>query len=142
MSHRISRRQFGLGLAAGAAALGIPGIAAIEPFNRPGQPRLRLSLAAYSFRQYFKYASHEREQTAPSGKQIDLFDFIDYAASQGCDGAELTSYYFPGDVSEEFLLRIKRHAFLRGLELSGTAVGNTFTHPKGEKRDREIALVK
>lgn len=69
-------------------------------------------------------------------------EFIDWCADHGCDGAEVTSYYFPDPVSNEFLLDLRRHAFLRGVSLSGTAVGNTFTVPKGEKRDREIASVK
>jgi sugar phosphate isomerase/epimerase len=45
-------------------------------------------------------------------------------------------------VDREFLLRLKRHAFLRGVAISGTAVGNTFTLPRGEKRDQAIAGVK
>jgi sugar phosphate isomerase/epimerase len=45
-------------------------------------------------------------------------------------------------VDDDFLLRIKRHAFLRGVDISGTAVGNTFTQPSGQDRDREIASVK
>ena len=109
---------------------------------RPGEPRLRLSLAAYSFRDFFKDASHTRERPAPADKQIDLFQFIDYCAEHHCHAAELTSYYFPKDATRDFLLKIKRHAFLRGVELSGTSVGNTFTHPAGEKRDQEIAHTK
>jgi sugar phosphate isomerase/epimerase len=101
-----------------------------------------LGLAAYSFRQYFKQASHSRENPPPVEKQIDLFQFIDYCAAHGCQGAELTSYYFPSEISTEFLLQLKRHAFIRGMELSGTAVGNTFTFPKGELRDKQVALVK
>jgi sugar phosphate isomerase/epimerase len=40
------------------------------------------------------------------------------------------------------LVKLKRHAFLRGINISGTAVGNTFTFPQGEKRDAQIASVK
>jgi sugar phosphate isomerase/epimerase len=45
-------------------------------------------------------------------------------------------------VDDAYLLRIRRHAFLRGIPISGTAVGNTFTLPPGEKLDREINSVK
>ncbi|HTG44137.1 MAG TPA: sugar phosphate isomerase/epimerase family protein, partial [Verrucomicrobiae bacterium] len=117
-------------------------LSAIEPFQRSGPARLRLSLAAYSFRQYFKDSDHTREKAVPSEKMIDMFQFIDYCAEQGCQGAEVTSYYFPKNVSTEFLLKLKRHAFLKGVELSGTSVGNTFTHPAGEKRDKQIKLVR
>jgi len=48
-------------------------------------------------------------------------------------------------LSERFdgrLSRLKKHAFLRGIQLSGTAIGNTFTHPPGDRRDREIQHTK
>jgi sugar phosphate isomerase/epimerase len=145
MSQRISRRTFSLSAGAALAALALPSARlslAAEPFKRAGQPRLRLSLAAYSFREFFKDASHNRPKVPPADKQIDLFQFIDYCADHNCHGAELTSYYFPKEISPEFLLKIKRHAFLRGIELSGTSVGNTFTVPAGPKRDQEIAHTK
>ena len=107
----------------------------MEPFQRTGPGRLMLSLAAYSFRDYFnKGQGNER--------QMDLFRFIDFCADHGCVGAEVTSYYFPEDTDDDFLLRLRRHAFLRGVEISGTAVGNTFTVPEGEKRRQQLALVK
>jgi sugar phosphate isomerase/epimerase len=127
---------------AGTALLGVNRSSAIEPFNRTGAPSLALSLAAYSFRDYFKDANHKRETETDSAKRIDLFQFIDFCAEHGCQGTELTSYYFPANVDAGFLLKIKRHAFLRGVAISGTAVGNTFTEPPGSKRDQEIANVK
>jgi len=129
-------------LIAAGAALTPAASWAIEPFNRPGPPRLRLSLAAYSFREYFRDAPATRERKVDAAKKIDLFQFIDFCAAQGCEGAELTSYYFPQNTDNEFLLKIKRYASLRGVTISGTAVGNTFTHPEGKDREREIAGVK
>jgi sugar phosphate isomerase/epimerase len=119
-----------------------PPLIAVEPIKRAGAPRLLLSLAAYSFRDYFKDANGKRNGTAEPGKQLDLFGFIDYCAEHGCQGTELTSYYFPPDVNHDFLIKIKQRAFLRGIDISGTAVGNTFTVPSGAKRDQEIASVK
>lgn len=140
----ISRRHFiklsgGAGL--GALSTLHPAMAA-EAFKRIGQPRLQLSLAAYSFRQYFKDSSHSRETETDPARRIDLFDFIDYCADHGCAGAELTAYYFPKDVNADYLIRIKRHAFLRGVAISGTSVGNNFALPKGEPLDQQIADVK
>lgn len=146
MNHiALSRRQWiarGLQLSLTLAGLGAVArsSSAIEPFKRPGSPRFLLSLAAYSFRDFFKHG-RDRKSLA-SDQQIDMFDFVDYCADHGCDGAEVTSYYFPEDVTSDFLLKLKRHAFLRGVEISGTAVGNTFTLPKGPKRDQQIASVK
>ena len=142
MSQRLSRRHFAASTALALGAFVATPSSAVEPFKRPGGSRLRLSLAAYGFRQYFKDATHKRDNAAPADKQIDLFQFIDYCAEHNCDAAELTSYYFPKEITNEFLLKIKRHAFIRGVELSGTSVGNTFTPPPGEKRKQEIAHTK
>jgi sugar phosphate isomerase/epimerase len=146
MSTNFSRRTFidrcGRVTAAGMAlgALGKSSMWAVEPLKRKGSPRLLLSLAAYSFRDYFDQAKRKPNQA--ERKRIDLFDFVDYCADHRCQGTELTSYYFPESVGPEYLLKLKRHAFLRGVAVSGTAVGNTFTDPKGEKRNKEIALTK
>jgi len=117
-------------------------ISAVEPFQRAGNPRLLLSLAAYSFRDYFNDRNPSRTQTSDKERRIDLFQFIDFCADHGCEGTELTSYYFPQNPAAEFLLSLKRHAFLRGIAISGTAVGNTFTLDPGEKRNEQIAMVK
>lgn len=119
------------GAMAGASVLGTPRLAAVEPLQRPGRARFQLSLAAYSFRDSFN-------ATDPA-RRITLFDFVDFCADHGCTGTELTSYYFPKDLTDAFLLRLKRHVFLRGLAVSGTAVGNNFALPLGDARDREIA---
>ena len=62
-------------------------------------------------------------------------------ADQGCAGAELTSYFFPPEFDSDYLLKLKRHAYLRGVAISGTAVGNVFTHPEGPARRKEIESV-
>jgi sugar phosphate isomerase/epimerase len=141
----VSRRHFlktSTLTATGVGLLGMSPLSAIEPLKRAGAPRLRLSLAAYSFRDYLKDTTRQRDAETDAAKRIDLFRFIDFCADHGCDGTELTSYYFPPNVEREFLLRIKHHAFLRGIEISGTAVGNNFTLPAGGDRNGEITNVK
>jgi sugar phosphate isomerase/epimerase len=142
MPLNLSRRNFVKTGLLGLAAAPTFTTHAVEPFNRPGAARLRLSLAAYSFRQYFKDGERGQNKPIPADKQMDMLRFVDYCEEQGCDGAEVTSYYFPKDLTTEYLLKLKRHAFLRGIEISGTAVGNTFTPPAGDKRTREIESVK
>jgi len=127
----LSRRRF---LQLTAASCALPSITFAQEPKRPGPGRLSLSLAAYSFRDYFKASAGD--------KQLDMLKFIDYCAEQGCAGAELTSYYFPPDVTDDYLRQVRAHAAKRGVAISGTAVGNTFTLPKGEARDKEIASVK
>ncbi len=132
----LSRRRF-------LALTGLTALTAhaIEPFGRKGKPRLRLSLAAYSFREYFKDATHKQKLEGIE-RHLDITGFIDYCAEQGCEGAELTSYYFPKDVTHEQLRAIQRHAFLRGVSISGTSVGNNFARAKGPELDKEIADTK
>ena len=110
---------------------------AAEPFERAGAHNLRLSLAAYSFRTFFrdqKIGTRKVEKNA-----IDMPRFIDFCADHGCDGTELTSYFFKKPVTREYLVALRRRAFLRGLEISGTAVGNNFSLPKGDARAAQIA---
>lgn len=97
-----------------------------------------LALAAYSFRDSFGPA---KEGRAGGGRRIDMLQFLDYCAEHDC-AAEVTSYYFPADVDSAYLLELKRHAFLRGVQLSGTAVGNTFTVADSARREKEIRSVK
>ncbi|MGC4005832.1 MAG: sugar phosphate isomerase/epimerase family protein [Pirellulales bacterium] len=54
----------------------------------------------------------------------------------------MTSYYFPADVSDATLRETRAQCFRLGLDVSGTAIGNDFGHPPGDKRDAEIAKAK
>ena len=143
---RFSKRKFlkSVGGVSAVAGLGVavpvrlPGA---PPRQRKGKARLNLSLAAYSFRDYFNTATHAQKRPQ-GGKIIDMHGFIDYCADQELEGAELTSYYIDQKIDKAGLVALKRHAFLRGIAISGTAVGNEFTLPKGEKRDSQIIHVK
>jgi sugar phosphate isomerase/epimerase len=98
--------------------------------------RYRFSLAAYSYRSLLGGARGNPKPT------LTIEDFVTDCARAGFDGVELTSYYFPKDVTPEFLRAVKAHCFKLGMDITGTAVGNDFTVPKGEKRDAQIADVK
>jgi len=146
----LNRRQFlkfsaaaGLAVAAAPSALAAVPVAsaAANPFNRTGRPRLRLSLAAFSFRENFPVSRGQPNLKVPVGRATDMFRFIDYCAAHGCEGAELTSYFF-AEETDAYLVKLRRHAFLLGIAISGTAIGNNFSHPVGPKRDQEIALTK
>jgi sugar phosphate isomerase/epimerase len=135
MSHPADRRTFMLSALAGAAGaltINVPGASAIEPIARTAGSHFKFSLAAYSYRDLLKSKS----------PKLSLNDFIDDCAKFNLDGTELTSYYFPPNPTPEFLREIKSYTFRRGLDVSGTAVGNDFCHPPGKRRDQEIANVK
>lgn len=140
MSTAISRRRFfQASLTSMSVAALSPSARAIDAFVRAGAPRLRLSLAAYSFRDDLKAPKGSPEGTQP---KMTMTQFVDYCADHGCEGAELTSYYFPEPITDESLSKVRRHAHLRGITVSGSAVGNNFTHPAGPERDREVTSVK
>jgi sugar phosphate isomerase/epimerase len=119
-----------------------PQLSAVEPLQRTGASRFLLGLAAYSFREYFGADVQRPNKAPPKDRRMDMYSFIDYCAEQGCTGAELTSYFLPKDISGDALQKIRRHAFLRGVAISGTAIANNFALPKGAERDEQIASVK
>lgn len=131
---RRSALAAGLGIVSSTCLplVGTPAVWAIPPVERNGKPKFKFSLAAYSYRDLL------------SGKtpRLKLEDFIRDCAAMGLEGTELTSYYFPADADAAYLRRLKKLCFELGLDISGTAVGNDFGHPPGDKRDQQIALVK
>jgi sugar phosphate isomerase/epimerase len=127
-----TRRDFlRAGALAAAAGGAFPAASRAEAPRREG-PRYKLSVAAYSLRQFL-------DLKKPS---MTLEEFITKAAEWGVEGVELTEYYFKKPVTPDYVLRLKRHAIRMGLDITGTPVGNVFTHPPGEARDREISRVK
>jgi sugar phosphate isomerase/epimerase len=131
----MTRRGFlaktALAAAAGPLVLARPA-AAVGPIGRTRPSHFKLSLAAYSFRDFL---------SGPN-KSMDLFDFVNLAADLGLDAVEPTSYYFPEDVSADYLHRLKQHAFLLGLDISGTSVMNDFCLPPGPEADKELDHVR
>jgi sugar phosphate isomerase/epimerase len=130
----MNRRQFlRTSLGATVAVAGLTTFnrdaAAIRPIKRAGSPRFRLSMCAYSWRNTF------------TAHKMDMFQFVDYCADHGCDGAELTSYYFPKDLDNAWLAKLKHHMHMRRLSASGTSVGNDFTLPEDKLRE-QIGLTK
>jgi sugar phosphate isomerase/epimerase len=113
-----------------------------EPFIRPGKPRLRLALAAYSFRNQFSWMKGEPQLPEDPSRPMDMFKFIDFCADHNCEGAELTSYFFPVDADKAYFNELKYHAFVRGVSISGTAIGNDFSLAKGIKLDYQIEAAK
>ncbi len=143
---RTTRRDFlaGAALAATAGPLALTRTAAaIEPIGRTRPSHLKLSLAAYSYRDFLPTTRATRNSAANAGKpRMDLFDFVNLAADMALDAVELTSYYFPEDVTSDYLHRLQLHAFRLGLDVSGTSVGNDFCVPPGPERDKQMELVR
>jgi sugar phosphate isomerase/epimerase len=138
-----SRRDFvrnGLIAGVGAALLpnGQPAAAATPP-ARNGKSHLKLSLAAYSFNRVLPKNWSPADDGQP---KMTLDDFIRFCADLDLDGTELTSYYFPRDVTPAYLAHLKELTFRLGLDITGTAIGNNFCVPAGPKRDEQLQLTR
>lgn len=137
----MNRRHF-FTTSLGALAVSTSPLSAMEPLKRPGKPRLELGVAAYSFGKYFKYMRDKEQKAQPGHEPWSMLDFVDWCADHGVPGAEVTSYYFPPNVDAKFLLDLRHRAFIRGVQLTGTAIGNTWALPKGDKLNEQIAYTK
>jgi sugar phosphate isomerase/epimerase len=131
------RRQFLQVASAVTAASSLPAVAR-ESFQRSGNHRFQIGLAAYSLRNYFSFSRGKTQTPAADGKPLDMYRFIDYCVDHELGAAELTSYFFDPEIKDETFLDLKRYAFVRGIEISGTAIGNNFTVGSGPKLDDEI----
>lgn len=136
----VSRRQFLQSASVAAIAATSPALlSAADPIQRNGSSHLKLSLAGYSFSRYL-VTRGTPEQIA--GAKFTLEKFIDFCAEQNLDGCELTAYYFPKEISTDYLNSLKERTFRLGLDISGTAIGNDFCKPKGPEWDKQIADTK
>lgn len=131
----LSRRDWLAAAGGFAVTAGTPFPArAIDPIVRTGKPKLKLSLAAYSFRQWLDLKKKPKPDWT-------LHDFIDFAAAQEIDAVELTAYYF-AETTPEYLAGLKAKCTRLGLDVSGTAVGNNFCVTDPAKLKTEIDMVK
>src|SRR5689334_2188585 len=135
----LNRRHFLQSSSAAASAIALGAVAApaaaIGPIERNGTPKFKFSLAAYSYRDLLL----PKQGKEP---QLTLKDFVDDCAKFGLEGTELTSYYFPKQTTSDYLHGLRQQCFRLGLDVSGTAIGNEFGHPPGDKRNAEIAKTK
>jgi sugar phosphate isomerase/epimerase len=128
----LSRRQLLAASLVAPPALRSAFASAIDPVKRPSdKPDLKLSLAAYSYRQFL-------DLKKPT---MTLFDFIDLAAWGPLDAVELTSYYW-AETTDEYADQLKKRCRQHGLAISGVPVGNNFCLRDETKYKAEIQKVK
>jgi sugar phosphate isomerase/epimerase len=113
--------------------------AAVTPIKRGGGSHLKTSLNAYSFIDLLN--ANLKDPT----KGVNLFQVCDFCAEQNFDAVDVTSYFFPGypnAPTDEYIYKLKRHAFKLGLAISGTGVRNDFTAASKATRDEGVARLK
>lgn len=129
-----ARRSFLLGTAgfALAAAWRPLGALAAEPISRTGESFFKFSLAAYSYRSLL----------TGENPPLKVEDFIRDCAAYGLAGTELTSYYFPPEPTDDYLIGLKKLCFDLGLDVSGTAIRGDFGVQGEAALQKEIHYVK
>ncbi|OWK36758.1 sugar phosphate isomerase/epimerase family protein [Fimbriiglobus ruber] len=126
----ITRRTFLAGAAA-AAAVGAPrATTAADPVSPlPSAHRTRFAVSTYSFWQFKNSALRDVEKC------------IDMAAEMGFDGVELLLRQFAEEAADPgYLQRLKRRAFLNGLDLCGFSTHQGFVYPDKAERQKNIDL--
>lgn len=131
----MDRRRFLTSTAGAALTAGIARAADLDPRTIVRQPgvKLKLALNAYSF-----------DPLLRQGK-MNLIDVVDFCSRHGVDALDPTAYYFPGYPAvppDEYLYSLKRTAFINGVAISGTGVGNDFAVPEAAARDRDVQTIK
>ena len=127
------RRDFLLSTLAAGSLVGLGNHThAIDPIQRKGGVHLKLSIAAYSYRDHL---------TGKKKPNMTLEDFVDLSAELGLPAVELTSYYFK-ETSLSYMAKLKGRCSRLGLDVSGGAVGNKFTEPDPGKLKEEIKKTK
>jgi len=125
-----------------AAAAGLPistANAAFAPILRVGGSHLKTSLNAYSFLELLN------ANIKDASKGVDLFQVCDFCAKHNFDAVDVTGYFFPGYPNapkDDYIYRLKRHAFDLGLAISGTGVRNDFTAADKTVRAEGVQRIK
>jgi sugar phosphate isomerase/epimerase len=125
----ISRRSFfqrGLG-AAGAAAVSIPSQAADKPATPPDQ-RIPIGVSSYSYWHF-------------RGDRYPIESVIEDAARMGFDGVEILHRQM-AEESNAYLNKLKRLAFVNGLDLYMLSIHQDFVDPDPAKRQKDIEHTK
>ncbi len=116
-----------------ALGAGVVNSTAQTKVERAGGPKLKISCNLFSF-----------NSPLQSGA-MTLDAVLEFCAQLGFDAVDPTAYYFPAypkTPPDGYLYRIKRKAFLLGLDISGTGVRNDFTVPDASLRQADVDMVK
>ena len=112
----------------------------LKNFNTEGA-YVKVALNAYSFTKSLNDYVKGRVNANP----MTLFDLIDFCALHKIDALDATGYFFVGypDVpTDEYIYMVKKYAFRKGVDFSGTGITNNFANPDPEARKKDVQRVK
>ena len=117
-----TRRNFFKTAALGTAAAALPGTFAAESSASRAKPKL--AIATYSY-------WHFRDP------KVSIESVIEKAAALGVSGVDILHVQMEGD-SPEYLRKLKRSAFIHGLDLVCLSTHQDFVDPSAEERQKNI----
>jgi sugar phosphate isomerase/epimerase len=97
------------------------------PKSAGGSARIRPALCAYTYREQLE-----------SGK-MSYEDLVDVAVEHGLDGLDLTVYWLPKTGLDEYLLSLRRKAYLAGIEIPAIAIRTDLCKGEAQQQQREAA---
>jgi sugar phosphate isomerase/epimerase len=120
--------------------MGTVTIKAQESKHTKALSHIKLALNAYSFNDML--SGHNQKDNKPT---LDLFQMLDWCATQNIEAVDLTGYYFegyPNIPSDEYIYALKMKAFKLGIDISGTGIRNNFASPDPAVRAAGVELAK
>ncbi len=123
----VSRRRFGGQLFGGAAAISVAQLATAnngDPAPADHRPH-RIAVSTYSFWRFL------------DDSKLSIEQCLDEAAKMGFDAVEILHIQMESE-EPAYLQRLKRRAFLNGLDLCGFSTHQTFLSPDSDVRKKNI----
>jgi len=91
--------------------------------------RLRTAICAYSFRE------------ALGAGELTYEDLVEMAVENDVDGLDLTVYWFPAEKRDDFLMSLRRKAYLNAVEIPSIAIRTDLCRKSPREQEREAAWV-
>ena len=121
---KTTRRTFIAAAAGGLAAGALPGNAATTPAVSALKPRIKLGISTYSY-------WHFRPPKVP------IETVIDRACDYGVEGVDVLHQQMESE-DRAYLMKLKRHAFVRGIDLICLSIHQNFVSPDPAVRQQNI----
>ncbi len=133
----MNRRTLFRNLAAGAALIHLPSglkaagaVAVAHGNHRKKQARFRSATCAYSFRK------------ALGAGKMSYDDLVHMAVDLDIDGLDLTVYWFPENLTDDFLLPLRRLAYKNGVDIYSISIRTELTQSSAAGQEKEVANLK
>jgi L-ribulose-5-phosphate 3-epimerase len=128
----LTRRHFLSAASLGAVSMAVPGAISGAPAPSPNPPKVRLALSSYSY-------WHFRPPRVP------IEEVIEHASALGVQGVDILHRQM--DIPERepldppgraYLRKLKRHAFIHGIDLIALSTHQSFVSPDPEEVTRNV----